>query len=732
MTHDVEIKITANTDGTAAIHKSLAETMKDFDALQVKGAEASVKTAGSVKKVTEATEKLSFATAGATREFIVLGHEALTGNFSRMPGSLMVLGERAGGLQNIFKGVTAATVGWAAAIGAALYGLYEYIAAAEHLAQTQETIRGAMELSGQAMYYNKDVVDQDIDRLRILADVGKSAAQDIAVEFARTGTVSQELKEKLIALVGDFAAATGQEAPKAAADLLKMFEDPAKGAEHLAKTLSGVLSPAQEKQIEALARNGDKMAAQQLLFDSLGGKIDGFRQSHLTPLQEQLEHIGAVWHSLTSLDMKGFLALQSGENPTEKYKALHKDPSMNDNDVDPYMKARMEANNVIREGNALEKEMGLFEERKNALIAKEVTLRKAAEAAMTTGDMKSKARFLRDADEVHQQIGTIRPKGSKNIEKEVEEQKKIAEAKVNIEKDSAQRSISIQEEANNQKYALGNISFQEFTAQQLSLENKKYDIEKSSIERRMEVVKNDELERLKLQDELIKLEGKHYATQERLQTASLAHVNENYQHMFNGFSSGIKNMTEQLMRGTISWKNAFKTMCGDMVVEFAKMQVENVAKMLWAAAIGRGITIQKAITERFANATSAAGGAYKAMAGVPYIGPALGAAAAAAAFAGVMAFGLPSAAGGWGEVPNDGLAMIHKKEMVLPANLADKVRNMSDTPLTSAPNNTYHFNISAIDGHSVKDMFMKNGGSIMKAINAQSRNLNPHSPLLAR
>lgn len=312
------------------------------------------------------------------------------------------------------------------------------------------------------------------------------------------------------------------------------------------------------------------------------------------------------------------------------------------------------------------------------------------------------------------------------------DEKKMSDALITLEKDTAERGIGIQEEAIKRKYAMGQISFQEFIDQQLTLENKKYDIEKIALERRLAAVKDDAVERLKIKDEMIKLEGKHYEVQEKLQAQSLEHINENYQNMFNGFSSGIKSMTEQLMRGTISWKNAFKTMCGDMVVEFAKMQVENVAKMLWAAAIGKGITIQKAITERFANATSAAGGAYKAMAGVPYIGPALGAAAAAAAFAGVMAFGLPSAAGGWGEVPNDGVAMIHKKEMVLPANLADKVRNMTDTPLTSPPQNNYHFSISAIDGSSVKDMFMKNGGAIMKAINAQSRNLNPHSPLLAR
>ena len=36
-----------------------------------------------------------------TREFIVLGHEVVSGNFSRIPGSLMVLASRSGALTSV-------------------------------------------------------------------------------------------------------------------------------------------------------------------------------------------------------------------------------------------------------------------------------------------------------------------------------------------------------------------------------------------------------------------------------------------------------------------------------------------------------------------------------------------------------------------------------------------------------------------------------------------------------
>ena len=67
---------------------------------------------------TKAADGLNLATAGVTREFIVLGHEAMVGNFSRIPGSLLVLTERMGGLSALLNPITLGIV----AIGGAVIG----------------------------------------------------------------------------------------------------------------------------------------------------------------------------------------------------------------------------------------------------------------------------------------------------------------------------------------------------------------------------------------------------------------------------------------------------------------------------------------------------------------------------------------------------------------------------------------------------------------------------------
>ena len=96
------------------------------------------------------------------------------------------------------------------------------------------------------------------------------------------------------------------------------------------------------------------------------------------------------------------------------------------------------------------------------------------------------------------------------------------------------------------------------------------------------------------------------------------------------------------------------------------------------AATSKGLTISTALTEIGAKAVSAAAGVYSAIAGIPYVGPFLAPAAAAAALGAVMAFGnkIFSAEQGFGSVPYDGaMTSLHKEEMVLPAKYANPLRD---------------------------------------------------------
>jgi hypothetical protein len=99
---------------------------------------------------------------------------------------------------------------------------------------------------------------------------------------------------------------------------------------------------------------------------------------------------------------------------------------------------------------------------------------------------------------------------------------------------------------------------------------------------------------------------------------------------------------------------------------------------------------------------------------IPIIGPALAIAAALAMVAFVRS--MKTAAGGF-DVPSsiNPMTQLHGGEMVLPKDLADKVRGM-----TSAPALT--INIQAWDGRDVKRVLMDHGSAIADSLRAQTRN----------
>ncbi|SDC49946.1 hypothetical protein SAMN05444678_103206 [Sphingomonas sp. YR710] len=152
------------------------------------------------------------------------------------------------------------------------------------------------------------------------------------------------------------------------------------------------------------------------------------------------------------------------------------------------------------------------------------------------------------------------------------------------------------------------------------------------------------------------------------------------------------------------------------------------------AATSIGISATTSLTEIAHSAAVAASRAYKVIAGIQPYGPFIAPVVAAAALAGVMAFGksIFSAEGGMGQVPYDGAMFeLHKDEMVLPASLATPMRSMLAKDGTSgvgfAANDTgtthnHYYNISAMDGQDVHRVLMRHHGSVARAAERAYRN----------
>lgn len=216
---------------------------------------------------------------------------------------------------------------------------------------------------------------------------------------------------------------------------------------------------------------------------------------------------------------------------------------------------------------------------------------------------------------------------------------------------------------------------------------------------------------------------------------------ESFSEIFNAMTSQFASSLTAMITGTITAtegiRQIFASMITSLINLFIQMGLEwvknELMKMLFTQKTQAVITGTKVAgtaaelgMESASVGTVVAGESIKGAArttawwaGVnPLVALGLGAAMGAAIAA--LAGGFKSAAGGWANVPVDGaMAQLHKGEMVLPASLAEGVRNMVDTGQSGGVNNYY---IQAMDASSFDAYVKANAGSIFAANRLAIRN----------
>jgi hypothetical protein len=321
MADEINVKVTADVNEFAQGMKSAADSTGVFDAAINKAAADAQKvnpaafkalaqelnagtinaqgfSAGIEKIITpaaDATEKvtsLAHGSSAVTRELVVLGREAASGNFNRLPGSISVLLSRMGLLTpSLFAG--------AAAVAGVGYAMFESAAQAERFDESMGRIQARLEALGEGASFDPKELSAFIDELRILPGVDTEAATSIVENFKTASNIGGDMVGKLTGIVGDFATATGTDAPKAAAALVKAFDDPEKSGAKLAETLH-LLSPAEQEAFDQAKALNNVAQEQAILFDALSDRITGLREKSLTPMQQADELV-----SQSILDLSG-------------------------------------------------------------------------------------------------------------------------------------------------------------------------------------------------------------------------------------------------------------------------------------------------------------------------------------------------------------------------------------------------------------------------------------------
>lgn len=199
------------------------------------------------------TATLGLSSQYARRELMMLGREALTGDFSRMPQTFGSLIAHSNLLSLAMNPIAGTIAGIVAAVGALTYVIH---AGNKEFEAMSDALNKTNNYAGQTISSMSDMASAISKSSN--TTVGKVA--DIEVAIARSGRVGEQAFASAAEAAVKYAEAGGISADKAAEFAVKMFSDPIKFAEELNMTM-GYLTAEQLLYIKGLQDSGDYMAA---------------------------------------------------------------------------------------------------------------------------------------------------------------------------------------------------------------------------------------------------------------------------------------------------------------------------------------------------------------------------------------------------------------------------------------------------------------------------------------
>lgn len=223
-------------------------------------------------------------------------------------------------------------------------------------------------------------------------------------------------------------------------------------------------------------------------------------------------------------------------------------------------------------------------------------------------------------------------------------------------------------------------------AQSLELERQyaqqKLTIERGTLMAELAMVdpKKDPVQIAKLNAQIEELEIRHQAVIRGIEVKTQAESLKYYAAIGQGMQTSLESSFKGILTHTMSVGGAIRNMFTSMGSTLAGVASKMAADWVMNQIKMRLASKETALAQLNNNAMAAAGAAYNAVVGIPYVGPFLAPAAAAVAYAGVMAFGsLASAEGGY-DIPagTNPVTQLHQNEMVLPVKYADVIRGMAD------------------------------------------------------
>lgn len=269
--------------------------------------------------------------------------------------------------------------------------------------------------------------------------------------------------------------------------------------------------------------------------------------------------------------------------------------------------------------------------------------------------------------------------------------------------------VDIEAEAARNEAALGQSTQAQLLAQEQAFEQRRFEIRRTAMEANLAAlgVERDPVKVAQVNAQLEALEQQHQLKLAQIRGQIAVQSATEQRAIWTDLSNRVSGLWDKgvqaMMNGTLTWRSAFRATLMELGGWFGDVVKGQVKTWLfgeqaktgataagtaqrwmmesWAAAKSVALWAATAVKNIMTSAWEAMAAAWKAIVGIPIIGPVLAPVAAGVAFAGVSALAgrVASAEGGY-DIPRgiNPMTQLHEREMVLPAKQADVIRDMAD------------------------------------------------------
>jgi len=326
---------------------------------------------------------------------------------------------------------------------------------------------------------------------------------------------------------------------------------------------------------------------------------------------------------------------------------------------------------------------------------------------------------------------------------QVEQGRQLEDEEISYEEKAGKQKVETEKAAIQAKKDMGEIGAVQEIQQLQKVKDEEYLIERQALEAKKDLYEQDRVAKQKVLDQIALLEKQHSMDATQSATAMAQAQKTQTEAMLAPISQAMDKTVTGMIMGTQTLRQAEANIVQNILGEFISMLTRK--GVMWAAtevgmtaASKTGSSVRDSLsttssstaisaksTEAMGavsgNAAEAASGAAASVSAIPVAGWAM----APGVFASVMAMVLgaksmiPSAAGGF-DIPAgvNPLTQLHEKEMVLPKEHAEAIRNMTGG---SSGGGSQHLHIHATDAASVERLFKNNGAALTKAAKEQLR-----------